>query len=77
MLARAGGRSGRTATSCESQTTRSTTFRLLRDVAEVFKHHKPDRPTITVESSKHITLGGGWGEMNWAKENTADTKAGA
>lgn len=38
---------------------------LLRDVAEVFKHHKPDRKANTVASSKHIvTLGSGWGEMS-------------
>jgi hypothetical protein len=41
---------------------------LLRDVAEAFKHHKPDRHNLTVESSKDIiTLGSGWGEMRMSE----------
>jgi hypothetical protein len=41
---------------------------LLRDVADAFKHHRPDRSSATVRvSSDVVPLGTGWGQMRWGE----------
>jgi hypothetical protein len=41
---------------------------LLRDVAEAFKHHRPDRPSATVRASRDVvTVSLGWGEARWGE----------
>jgi hypothetical protein len=45
--------------------------RLLRDVADAFKHHRPDRPSATVlVSTDVVPIGSGWGQMRWVKAST-------
>jgi hypothetical protein len=42
--------------------------RLLRDVAEAFKHHRPDRSSATVPVSTDVVpIGNGWGQMRWGE----------
>jgi hypothetical protein len=42
--------------------------RLLRDVADAFKHHRPDRPSATVlVSTDVVPIGSGWGQMRWGE----------
>jgi hypothetical protein len=39
---------------------------LLRDVADAFKHHRPDRPSATVlVSSDVVPVSIGWGQARW------------
>ncbi len=39
---------------------------LLRDVADAFKHHRPDRPSATVAASSDVTpVSLGWGQARW------------
>jgi hypothetical protein len=41
---------------------------LLRDIADAFKHHRPDRPNATVSVSTDVVpMGSGWGEMRWGE----------
>jgi hypothetical protein len=41
---------------------------LLRDVADAFKHHRPDRLNATVlVSSDVVTIGVGWGQARWGE----------
>lgn len=41
---------------------------LLRDVADAFKHHRPDRSSATVRvSSDVVPIGSGWGQMRWGE----------
>jgi hypothetical protein len=41
---------------------------LLRDVADAFKHHRPDRPSATVTVSTDVVpSGSGWGQMRWSE----------
>ncbi len=42
--------------------------RLLRDVADAFKHHRPDRPSATVlVSSDVVPISIGWGQARWGE----------
>ncbi len=42
--------------------------RLLRDVADAFKHHRPDRSSATVSVSTDVVpIGSGWGQMRWGE----------
>jgi len=39
---------------------------LLRDIADAFKHHRPDRPSATVRASSDVVpLSIGWGQARW------------
>jgi hypothetical protein len=39
---------------------------LLRDVADAFKHHRPDRPSATVVVSTDVlSVGSGWDQARW------------
>jgi hypothetical protein len=41
---------------------------LLRDVADAFKHHRPDRPSATVRASSDVVpLSIGWGQARWGE----------
>jgi hypothetical protein len=41
---------------------------LLRDVADAFKHHRPDRSSATVlVSTDVVPIGSGWGQMRWGE----------
>jgi hypothetical protein len=41
---------------------------LLRDVAEAFKHHRPDRPSATVAVSTDVEpISIGWGQARWGE----------
>jgi hypothetical protein len=41
---------------------------LLRDVAEAFKHHRPDRASATVRASSDVVpVSIGWGEARWGE----------
>jgi hypothetical protein len=41
---------------------------LLRDVADAFKHHRPDRSGATVRVSTDVVpIGTGWGQMRWGE----------
>jgi hypothetical protein len=41
---------------------------LLRDVADAFKHHRPDRPSATVRVSTDVVpIGSGFGQMRWGE----------
>lgn len=41
---------------------------LLRDVADAFKHHRPDRSNASVRVSTDVVpIGSGWGEMRWGE----------
>lgn len=41
---------------------------LLRDVADAFKHHRPDRPSATVHTSSDVVpLSIGWGQARWGE----------
>src|SRR5215831_14573575 len=41
---------------------------LLRDVADAFKHHRPDRPSATVRASSDVVaVSLGWGEVRWGE----------
>jgi hypothetical protein len=41
---------------------------LLRDVADAFKHHRPNRSSATVRvSSDVVPIGSGWGQMRWGE----------
>jgi hypothetical protein len=41
---------------------------LLRDVADAFKHHRPDRASATVRVSTDVVpVGSGWGEMHFGE----------
>jgi hypothetical protein len=41
---------------------------LLRDIADAFKHHRPDRPSASVSvSSDIVTIGTGYGQMRWGE----------
>src|SRR5262249_27338221 len=41
---------------------------LLRDVADAFKHHRPDRPSATVKVSTDVVpIGSGYGEMRYGE----------
>jgi hypothetical protein len=41
---------------------------LLRDVADAFKHHRPDRSSATVRVSTDVVpIGTGWGQMRWGE----------
>jgi hypothetical protein len=43
-------------------------IRLLRDVADAFKHHRPDRKSATVQVSTDVVpIGNGWGLMRWGE----------
>ena len=45
---------------------------LLMDVADAFKHHRPDRKSATVDVSFAITTSyGGYGELRYREGNTA------
>lgn len=41
--------------------------RLLRDVANAFKHHRPDRKTTVQVSTDVVPIGSGWGQMRWGE----------
>jgi hypothetical protein len=42
--------------------------KLLRDVADAFKHHRPDRSSATVlVSTDVVPIGSGWGQMRWGE----------
>jgi hypothetical protein len=42
--------------------------KLLRDVADAFKHHRPDRSSATVQVSTDIVpVGSGWGQMRFGE----------
>jgi hypothetical protein len=42
--------------------------RLLRDVADAFKHHRPDRLGATVRASSDVVpVSLGWGEARWGE----------
>ena len=36
---------------------------LLRDVADAFKHHRPDRTTTVMVSTDVVPIGSGWGQL--------------
>ena|SRR5258708_1750517 len=41
---------------------------LLRDVADAFKHHRPDRSSATVlVSTDVVPIGSGWGQMRYGE----------
>lgn len=41
---------------------------LLRDVADAFKHHRPDRRSATVLISTDVVpIGSGWGQIRWGE----------
>ncbi|MDI1345554.1 MAG: hypothetical protein PSV22_15840 [Pseudolabrys sp.] len=41
---------------------------LLRDIADAFKHHRPDRSSATVRVSTDVVpIGTGWGQMRWGE----------
>jgi hypothetical protein len=41
---------------------------LLRDIADAFKHHRPDRPSATVRVSTDVVpIGTGYGQMRWGE----------
>jgi hypothetical protein len=41
---------------------------LLHDVADAFKHHRPDRPSATVAASSHVVpVSLGWGQAGWGE----------
>jgi hypothetical protein len=41
---------------------------LLRDVADAFKHHRPDRSSATVlVSTDVVPIGRGWGQLRWGE----------
>jgi len=49
-------------------TTPVADVRLLRDVADAFKHHRPDRSSATVlVSTDVVPIGSGWGQMRWGE----------
>lgn len=49
-------------------TTAADDVTLLRDVADAFKHHKPDRPSASVAvSTDVIPAGRGWGTLRWSE----------
>jgi hypothetical protein len=41
--------------------------KLLRDVADAFKHHRPDRPTTVQISTDVVSHGSGFGEMHFGE----------
>ena len=44
---------------------------LLRDVADAFKHHRPDRPSTTVlVSTDVVPVGSGWGDALGGRRST-------
>ena len=48
---------------------------LLRDVADAFKHHRPDRPSATVQVSTDVVpIGSGWGMMRWGEGKYGDVE---
>lgn len=41
---------------------------LLRDVADAFKHHRPDRSSARIlVSTDVVPIGSGWGQMRWGE----------
>jgi len=62
----------RTALNAQCVFLRTTTFAddvaLLRDVADAFKHHKPDRPSASVVVSTDVVPAcRGWGTLRWGE----------
>jgi hypothetical protein len=42
--------------------------KLLRDIADAFKHHRPDRSSASVVVSTDIVpIGSGWGQMRYGE----------
>jgi hypothetical protein len=49
--------------------------RLLMDVADAFKHHKPDRRSISVASANAVVaLASGWGELRFGEGKYGGTE---
>lgn len=42
--------------------------KLLQDIADAFKHHRPDRSSATVAASSDVvSVNTGWGELRWSE----------